>query len=207
MMKRILCFGDSNTYGYIPGGYGRYDRRTRWPGVLQNLLGDQYRVFEDGVNGRTTIFAEEPYTDRCGLDAIGASAELYGPLDLLIIMLGSNDCKTFFGASARTIAGGMACLVKAARESGGDSLRILILSPIRLDSLVKRTFFGSFDDESLEKAKGLAAEYRKVAEEYGCDFLDASKAAEPSAVDGLHLDKDGHRAIAVMTAEYIRRRL
>ena len=100
---KILCFGDSNTFGYIPGRGGRYDRHTRWPGRLQELLGSAYQVIEEGLCGRTTAFDDVTEPGRSGLDRIRDAVEKNEPLELLIIMLGCNDCKAQFQASAEDI--------------------------------------------------------------------------------------------------------
>ena len=99
----ILCFGDSNTYGYRPDGSGRFDADTRWTGLLQKKLGTNDRIIEEGLCGRTTVFSDELREGRRGLDTIGILLESHAPVDLLILMLGTNDCKTRYNASAGTI--------------------------------------------------------------------------------------------------------
>lgn len=90
----ILCFGDSNTYGYRPDGSGRFGADTRWTGLLQKKLGTNDRIIEEGLCGRTTVFSDELREGRRGLDTIGILLESHAPVDLLILMLGTNDCKT-----------------------------------------------------------------------------------------------------------------
>ena len=89
----ILCFGDSNTWGYRPDRKGRFDENTRWTGLLQQKLGPEYHIIEEGLCGRTTIFQDELRENRRGLDMVGATVEIHNPIDLMIIMLGTNDCK------------------------------------------------------------------------------------------------------------------
>lgn len=96
----ILCFGDSNTYGYKPDGTGRFDTDTRWTSLLQKKLGADHRVIEEGLCGRTTVFQDDLREGRRGLDLIGVTLEMHNPIDLLIVMLGTNDCKTRYNASA-----------------------------------------------------------------------------------------------------------
>lgn len=100
----ILCFGDSNTYGYKPDGTGRFDTNTRWTSLLQKKLGADHRVIEEALCGRTTVFQDDLREGRRGLDLIGVTLEMHNPIDLLIVMLGTNDCKTRYNASAGTIA-------------------------------------------------------------------------------------------------------
>ena len=112
----ILCFGDSNTYGYKPDGTGRFDTDTRWTSLLQKKLGADHRVIEEGLCGRTTVFQDDLREGRRGLDLIGVTMEMHTPIDLLIVMLGTNDCKTRYNASAGTIAKGLAQVIQKARE-------------------------------------------------------------------------------------------
>ena len=103
----ILCFGDSNTYGYKPDGTGRFDTDTRWTALLQKKLGADHRVIEEGLCGRTTVFQDDLREGRRGLDLIGITMEMHNPIVLLILMLGTNDCKSRYNASAGTIAKGL----------------------------------------------------------------------------------------------------
>ena len=176
---KILCFGDSNTFGYIPGRGGRYDRHTRWPGRLQELLGSTYQVIEEGLCGRTTAFDDvtEP--------------------DLLIIMLGSNDCKAQFQASAEEITKGLERLLEKAEDGKTSDFRILLVAPAAMIEQVMHSGFGSeFDRRSVEVSKELAGTYEELAKKCGYDFLDGTKVTQVSGIDGLHLDADGHGRLA-----------
>ena len=106
----ILCFGDSNTWGYKPDKTGRFDENTRWTALLQKKLGPEYHIIEEGLCGRTTVFQDELRESRRGLDMIGVTVEMHNPLDLVIIMLGTNDCKTRYGASASVHLSTLICL-------------------------------------------------------------------------------------------------
>ena len=111
-MKTVLCYGDSNTYGYDPATGGRYDADTRWPCVLGRILGDGYEVGEEGCNGRTTVFDDPDDDWKIGLDYIKGIVCSHRPVDILVIMLGSNDMKICYGASCEDIAEGMRAVVK-----------------------------------------------------------------------------------------------
>lgn len=203
---KILCFGDSNTFGYIPGGAGRYDKRIRWPGRLQRLLGSRFQIVEEGVCGRTNAFEDRTCPGRRGLDNIGGDMELYGPIDLLVVMLGTNDCKVQFQASAEKIAEGLEQILK---KAGGEALKpfqTLVIAPACLKETVAEGDFGfEFDLDSVETSKRLAGTFREVAERYGCLFLDASEVTEVSDIDGVHLEEPGHEALAKAVAEVIKR--
>ena len=174
----ILCFGDSNTYGYRPDGSGRFDADTRWTGLLQKKLGTNDRIIEEGLCGRTTVFSDELREGRRGLDTIGILLESHAPVDLLILMLGTNDCKTRYNASAGTI-------------------RLFVISPILLAPGVGDPGFDpEFNKGSELVSQNLATEYKKIAVRYHADFLDAASVANASETDRQHLDALGHRLLA-----------
>lgn len=160
----ILCFGDSNTYGYKPDGTGRFDTDTRWTSLLQKKLGADHRVIEEGLCGRTTVFQDDLREGRRGLDLIGVTMEMHNPIDLLIVMLGTNDCKTRYNASAGTIAKGLAQVIQKARKNASQPFDLLVISPIHLGEGVGDPGFDpEFNEKSVEVSKKLAEEYHKVA--------------------------------------------
>lgn len=211
-MKRILCFGDSNTYGLSPewvvGRPGRYDERTRWPCVLQRLLGEDFRIIEEGLSGRTTVFDDPTATGRRGLDFIGVCIESHQPLDLVILMLGTNDTKSLFGAPPFLIAEGMRRLAEAALNPYGSFMfpapRVLIAAPVPLGSAALSLPDGITDSAALEKSRLLAGFYKQTAGRLGCDFIDLAEFAEVSPLDGIHLPPEGHLSIAEAFAEKIK---
>ena len=146
----ILCFGDSNTYGYKPDGTGRFDTDTRWTSLLQKKLGADHRVIEEGLCGRTTVFQDDLREGRRGLDLIGVTMEMHTPIDLLIVMLGTNDCKTRYNASAGTIAKGLAQVIQKARKNASQPFDLLVISPIHLDEGVGDPGFDPEFDENLD---------------------------------------------------------
>lgn len=193
----ILCFGDSNTYGYKPDGTGRFDENTRWTQILQKKLGSGYRIIEEGLCGRTTVFQDELREGRRGLDLIGVIVEMQNPLDLMILMLGTNDCKTRYGASAAVIARGLDQVIRKARKSSSRPFDILVVSPIHLGKGVGEPDFDpEFNETSEAVSRNLASEYRKVALQNHADFLNAADFASPSATDREHLNEAGHAALA-----------
>lgn len=203
---RILCYGDSNTFGYIPGRGGRYNCHTRWPGRLQELLGSEYQVMEEGLCGRTTAFEDVTEPGRNGLDRIRDAVERSLPLDVLVIMLGSNDCKAQFGASAQEIAGGLEQVAAQARGGEASGFRVLLVAPAAMTDRVMHSGFGSeFDQRSIKVSKELAEAYEALAGKCGCDFLDGSKVTQVSEIDGLHLDAEGHGRLAEAVVKYLQK--
>ena len=204
-MRTVLCYGDSNTFGYIPGRGGRYNRHTRWPGLLSDLLGEGFLVVEEGLCGRTTIFDDMTDPGRSGLETMEAAIKKRSPLDLLIVMLGSNDCKLQFQASAKEIAEGAGQVIERAKSCGAGEFHVLLIAPAAMTERIMQSGFGSeFNLHSVEVSRELAAEYETLAERLGCSFLDASKVTRVSETDGLHLDEQGHRRLAEGVSAWVK---
>ena len=207
-MKSVVCFGDSNTYGHNPVNGERLPESVRWPCLLQGLLGDGYKVIEEGLNGRTTVF-DDPNDDwKKGIDYIKGILCTHRPVDYLVIMLGTNDMKTVYNASPDAIANGLNEIVSKAESvmniKQGFVPKILIVSPPEISTdILTGPFSGSFDEVSIEKSKRLAENYKKVANKHGCGFIDAKQYVKPSKVDGLHLDAEGHKGLADVIAKTI----
>ena len=204
-MKQILCFGDSNTFGYIPGNGQRYPWGVRWTSILNEKLGlENYRVIEAGLCGRTTIF-EDPLRDgRRGVDILPTVLETHAPVDLVVLMLGTNDCKSVYGATAEIIGKGISNLIAQIRAYAKTS-KILLISPIHLGEQVwKKEYDPEFSPASIEVSKGLAGVYQRIARKEQADFLDASVYASPSSIDQEHLTEEGHRLLAGAILQKIR---
>ena len=201
---RILCFGDSNTYGYKPDGSGRFNNEIRWTGLLQKRLGENYQIIEEGLCGRTTVFQDVLREGRRGIDLIGTLIESHNPIDLLVVMLGTNDCKTRYNASAAVIAAGLEKVLEKAVKAAKNELKILVVSPIELGKGVGEEGYDiEFDKNSEETSKELAKEYKKVAEKYNYAFLSAAQYARPSIIDREHLDEEGHAQLATVIEKKI----
>ena len=200
---RIVCFGDSNTWGYNPENGTRFDDDIRWTGRLQNLLGNAYQVVECGINGRTTVF-DEPFRNcRSGNLGLGYSLLESSPLDLLIISLGTNDLKYTNPASLKRA---MQQLLRTAKHSGlwnntnasvfrGEE-KILLISPIPLGADLDERFPDSILYGRHALSLRFAEIYRPICDEYGVEFLDAAQYAGPSEADCIHMDAEGHRKLA-----------
>ena len=202
MKKRIICFGDSNTWGYNPTNGSRYDENTRWPMLLQKLLGDDYQIIEEGQNGRTIANADPwEWGCKCGMDYILPMMESQKPFDLLIIMLGSNDLKAKFHLPAGDIAGSLQNMLMKSKAflqyQCGIQPKILIVSPPYIgEDMADSPFASFFDADTVERSKQLAYWYELVAKQFDCEFLDAAAYCKAGKVDCLHLMEDGHKALA-----------
>ena len=208
-MITVLCYGDSNTYGYIPETGMRYPRDVRFPGRLQLLLGDEYSVVEEGCNGRTTIHDDPIDGWKNGLDYLKPCLNSHKPVDIVVLMLGSNDLKATFRLTAGEIADGAGVLVDVIRtfteEKQGYMPKIILVSPPEIGSGIKSSpFYGAFYENAIEESKKFPENYRRVADKYGCIFFNAAEYVRPSEVDSLHLTADGHRVLAEKLCGVIR---
>ena len=194
-MKKILCFGDSNTYGYIPPLGGRYSPDERWTGILaEKLFPYGYKVIEGGLNGRTTVFDDERSADRNGSNAILPLLRENDPIDTVLIMLGTNDCKRKFAADADMITEGLGTLISMIRAFYPE-LRIVIISPAEITGSVLYDD-GDFDEDSIAKSRLLKDKYSELARRTGCDFFCAGDIVKADPSDGVHLSAESHRLLA-----------
>lgn len=195
-MKQILCFGDSNTWGYNPKDGSRFPWEVRWTGLLQkDLENNEARVVEEGLCGRTTVFEDALRVGRSGIKLLPVLLEAHRP-DVLVIMLGTNDCKTIYKASSGVIAKGVENLINAV-EKFDKNIKVLIISPIHLKEGVGEAGFDpEFNDDSVEVSHGLAAAYKAVADRHNASFLDASSVAKASEYDREHMDPVNHALLA-----------
>lgn len=208
MKKRILCFGDSNTWGCIPGTVNRFPWEQRWPGALQLALGEEYTVIEEGNGGRTTVHDDPVERRLSGLTYFTPCCESHSPLDLVIIMLGTNDLKLRFGEAPLTIAMGFDRYREAlAMAIPENTPKVLLVSPIRIDPSYRNVpaFRAMFGEHGVERSQELAEACKAVADANGWEFLDAALYVKASPVDGIHMDAQGQtvlgKAIAAKTKE------
>jgi lysophospholipase L1-like esterase len=201
---RILCFGDSNTWGSKPGTGLRYPYRQRWPGVLQMELGTNFVVREEGRNGRTTVL-EDPDQRGCnGKPALRRCLRQHHPLDLVIILLGTNDLKTIFNRTAEQITQSVEELGRIVltdgRSSAGASPILLLMAPpvVIKDKTGTDRYYGADI-----KSSSFAEQYRSVAERLGCEFFDTGTLIHSSMVDGIHWDQDAHQSLGKALAQRV----
>jgi lysophospholipase L1-like esterase len=200
-MRQLLCFGDSNTWGYNPENGERFPWGVRWTSILQERLQDRdMRIIEEGLCGRTTVFDDPLRSGRNGAKLFPTLLESHKP-DTIVIMLGTNDCKTVYSASPEVIGKGVSILIEKAKEMSKDS-KILLISPIHLGEDVWHSEYDpEFSRESVEVSKRLTEVYRNVADQYGVEFLAASDVAMSSIADQEHMNPEGHRALAQAVEE------
>ena len=210
---RIVCFGDSNTWGYDPVTKRRYDDHVRWTGLLQDLLGDGYQVVECGINGRT-VAHDEPFREcRNGVKGIGYNLLENSPLDLLILNLGTNDLKYEDGPSP--ISRGVWQLMRTVRHAGllntfdtsvfrGGKERILLMAPIPLGKDLDRRFPDNIFLGKYPLSLRFAEIYEPIAKKFGAEFMDSAQYAQPSEADCIHMDAESHRRLAEAVCEKVK---
>ena len=197
-MPRILCYGDSNTWGCAtaPRPDGRYADHERWPCVMGAVLGKDWTVIEEGLNGRTTVHADP--IEGMWLDGSSTFTPIlrsHMPLDAVAIMLGTNDLKARFSVGPFDIASGIGVLLRQlqraeAGRNAGVPKAIVVCPPPILAAYGAFDFFGEMLTGGHEKSLRLAPYYRTTAAELGAAFLDAGSVIKSSAYDGIHLDPD-----------------
>lgn len=205
MKKRILCIGDSNTWGYNPEDGTRYEEGERWTGILAERLGGSYAVIEEGMNGRTTAFSDRIEPGVCALDYLYSCMISQFPLDAVILMLGTNDSKDRYGVNAVEIGYGLdeaLLLIRNVCERKGQTPKLLVVSPTHLQ---RKDDWIEFSERSVEKVRQLAGEYQDAARRHGADFLDADGVVKADGIgcDGIHFSRTGHRRMAENLLEYI----
>ena len=203
-MYEILCFGDSNTWGWIPGSGERYPFEKRWTGVLQKELGKGFHIIEEGLNGRTTLLDDPIEFNRNGLKYLVPCLESHKPLDLVVLLLGSNDLKARFSVTAFDIALSVGVLIDVIKRSesgrGNRAPEVLLLAPPPLGDL---TDFAELFEGGREKSQKLGNYYRSIAEERESYFLDLGDIVSPSDIDGVHFSEESHRIVGKKVAETI----
>ena len=208
-MKRILCYGDSNTFGHNPIDGSRLPRGQRWTGILADLLGDGYEILEEGLCSRTTVHECPDAEGMSGLPYLAPCLLSHRPVDLVILMLGTNDLQVPFSAIPLTVARGAEALVRKIRATllpPEPQPQILLVSPILIGDVSVNPVFGPLFgfERAQEYSRRLAPYYEDIAQRWGCAFLDAAKAASPSPIDGLHMDPSEHEKLARACAAQIR---
>ena len=201
-MKNILCFGDSNTWGYDPSTQRRFSKDIRWTGVLQQLLGSKYNIIEEGLNGRTTNVNEKqdhglgyfrPF--RSAMDLLSVLIETNSPLDLIIVMLGTNDLKTNFNQSSEMIAKNMRLVCESIINNDYfQSKSIILVSPSHINEQSPNlldSFIGS-----AQASQSFSNSYRKISDDLNLYFVDASESVKTNKIDGLHWDAMQHSDFA-----------
>jgi lysophospholipase L1-like esterase len=201
----LLCFGDSNTWGFNPATWERYPQDIRWPGVLQNELGESYRVIEDGQNGRTAIEGKAFAGFNTSKVALVSTLANHSPFDLVILMLGTNDLLMRSSVFPDDVGKGIDVLLDIIRSSGagpgGNAPAVLLLAPPPIGSHT-----GEIDapESALTQSHLFAERYASIAADFDCAFLDTGEIVRSSEIDGSHLDASEHTKLGLAVAKRVR---
>ena len=199
-MKKILCFGDSNTYGFNPKNGSRYSSSIRWGGILKESLKEKFVVIEQGCNNRTCFSDNPSGEEMTGYKAI--KKYLVTDVDYLVISLGVNDLQKIYINDEQTIIDGFKMFIRLC-YSINSNLKIIILSPSLVKENILNSYFSlMFDENSIKKSYSLSKILKSVSEELNCSFIDLNEFVSVSDIDGLHYDVEGHGAVAKLLHNY-----
>jgi lysophospholipase L1-like esterase len=208
MMKKILCFGDSNTWGCSPVDSSRFDDKTRWPMVMGSILGADYLIIEDGLNGRTVLNLSPVSITANGIEWIQSEIGNYLPLETAIISLGINDVFIGEDVTLQQISDGLENIIDIIRDShtsgGYTTPEIIIMSPPEYNTEIEGA---QFFELQINKLKGLPETYMKLSLKKNCHFFNAADYVRGSVIDGSHLDSQSHILLGRKAAEFISDRI
>lgn len=205
---RILCYGDSNTWGYISGSnHKRYDKKERWTKVLQNLLGENFEIIEEGLNSRTLISNDtRPGKEgKNGYEYLIPCLDTHDPIDLVILMLGTNELKKTYNKTAEEIGNILEeyfvkTIINRKSQFTGKFPKLLIVAPPLVNEFADERTSIKYKDAS-EKSKKLNDIYEELAKRNNCYFIN-NKELEVG-IDGVHLTKESHRRLAKLLKDKI----
>jgi lysophospholipase L1-like esterase len=192
--KTILCYGDSNTWGRLPRGE-RYPRSKRWINILQNLLGDDYEVISEGLYGRTFNAPDSVKPFKNGLNHLEPILKTHIPIDLVIIMLGTNEVKVQYNFQPDEIAKHLEQIIKLIQLQKHVP-KILIICPPEIIMPKDKNLIALFNEKSIELSKKLAPVFYAIANKHDCNFINAQDYIFSSKIDGFHLDPEAHKKLA-----------
>ncbi len=204
-MRQVLCYGDSNTWGSDPADdERRFEWPVRWPGVLQRELGGAYHVLEEGLGGRTTVIDDPLSPHRSGLELLAPVLETHSPLDLVIVMLGTNDISYAWAAAADAADGAAAIahlVLRSEMGPGGGAPAVLLVCPPPVGPFLADA---ELYEGSEEKSRALPREFARVAAALRRPWLDAGAVIVTSSLDGWHFEASQHELLGVAVAAKVR---
>lgn len=204
---RILCYGDSNTHGTIPETYKRYKVNERWTGILQNKLGSNYEIIEEGLNARTTNIDDPKHVGKNGLTYLTPCLQSHYPLDIIVLMLGTNDLKYRFNRDSQTIAGGMQALINEIKNNAIEEEetmpKVILICPSTIIENIEenkgKDKFEGGEIKSLEFTKL----YENIAKNNNLIYINLQEHIKPSKIDGLHFEISEQHTIAKLVEKEI----
>lgn len=201
-MKKIICYGDSNTFGYNPIDNSRFDENIRWTSILKNNLSGDYEVINEGMCDRTG-FADNPkgelFSSQKHFPKLINENEKF---DILILWVGTNDLQFQYDIDFNVVEEGLKKLIDLAKEKAE---KIIIIPPVILDERILKGFFSfQFDEKSVSKSKEIGKIFKQIAKDYNCLWFDVNEIIKPSDFDGLHYDESAHMLIGDKITEFVK---
>ncbi len=202
-MKKVLCFGDSNTFGFIPKNGGRYSKNERWSGILSEISKQEFEIIEAGCNNRTCVAKNVQGIEYIGVKIL--SKYVKEDIDTVILALGINDVQFLYDVTVDNIKNGMEELINISKTIN-PNIEIVIVSPNSVtEDIFNGYFVCQFNETSIEKSKQISEKYFELSKKYNCKFLDLNKIAKVSKFDGLHYEKEEHEKIAKKMYEILKK--
>lgn len=202
-MKKILCYGDSNTFGFIPETCRRYEKNERWSGILSELLGDNFQIVEEGMNNRTGFFKNPEGLKQSGGEYLSIFLQNHKNVDICILALGTNDAQFFYNLEKESTEIGMQRLIDSIYEVNKNT-KIIIVPPVKItENILHSGFRMMFDQTSIDRIKIVYPIFKKVADKNNCLYFDFNEIVQPSQTDGIHYTKESHKIIAEKLAKFI----
>lgn len=203
-MKKILCYGDSNTYGFVPAIGTRYNKNERWSGILSTLLTPDFEILEEGQNNRMGFFKSPESIKHSGGEYLPIYLQNHKDIDICILALGTNDSQFFYNLDENITRKGLQKLINSLKEINPNT-EIIIIPPVKIQKNILNGIFAmQFDLTSVERIKKVFPIFEQVAKENNCKYFDFNEFVKPSQADGLHYSKEAHRIIAQHLAGFIK---
>ena len=202
-MKKILCYGDSNTFGFNPKNGGRYDKTTRWSGILSDLLKEKYEVIEEGMNNRTGFFKNPEGLKQSGGEYLSIYLQNHKDIDICLLSLGTNDALIFYPLDKTSTEKGLQNLTSEIIKTNFKT-KVVIIPPVKITKdLLHSGFAVIFNKDSIKKIQNTFPAFEEFAKANNYYYFDFNKFTSPSQIDGIHYTKESHKIIAAKLAEFI----
>lgn len=201
-MKKIICYGDSNTFGFNPKDGSRFDENTRWTAILQKNTENEYEVINEGTCDRTGFVNNPKGFEFSAQRHFPKMLSKIDSIDILILAIGTNDLQFQYDISIGAIEKGLENLIKLAQPKAKN---IIIIPPVVLSEKVIEGYFNfQFNETSIVKSRKIGRIYRQMTNAYHCNYFDINKFTTPSDLDGLHYYENSHKIIADKLTEFIK---
>ncbi len=202
-MKKILCYGDSNTFGFNPQTGGRYDNNTRWSGILSKNLVPKYQIIEEGMNNRTGFFKNPEGLKQSGGEYLSIYLQNHKDIDICLLSLGTNDAQIFYPLDKTSTEKGLQNLTSEIIKTNFKT-KVVIIPPVKITKdLLHSGFAVIFDLKSIDKIQDTFSVYEQFAKDNNYLYFDFNNFVRPSKFDGIHYTEDAHKIIATHLTEFI----